>query len=280
MFLQILTSLILSLPLTHAISGTGKSTRYWDCCKPSCSWPSKANVTNPVSTCDKSSNILTDASTKSGCDSGTAYMCANQIPWSVNSALSYGFAATALSGQKESDWCCGCYAVTFTSGKAKGKTMLIQSTNTGGDLADNQFDIAMPGGGLGIFDGCSSQFGGLGGSRYGGVSNRSDCDSFPPALKPGCQWRFDWFNNADNPTHQFTQIRCPSELVSKTNCRRLDDDKFPIYTPTVSVWASPTPTVVAKQWEQCDSLLWDAQAACPSGTKCVRVTDCEFFFSF
>lgn len=175
--------------------------------------------------------------------------------------------------------------------------MLIQSTNTGGDLGSNQFDIAMPGGGLGIFDGCSSQFGGLGGSRYGGVANRSECESMPTALRPGCYWRFDWFNNADNPDHQFTQvwspivalvdngwygihsdpeqIKCPTELVNKTGCKRTDDDKFPAYTPTATVWASPTPSVNAKQWEQCDSLLWDAQAICPSGTTCQRVTDCK-----
>lgn len=107
---MILAALLSFLPLSLAASGTGKSTRYWDCCKPSCSWPGKADVSNPVTTCDKNNNPLTDYNAKSGCDSGTSYMCASQIPWAVNSALAFGFAATAISGQTESDWCCACYA--------------------------------------------------------------------------------------------------------------------------------------------------------------------------
>lgn len=30
---------------------SGVTTRYWDCCKPSCGWSGKALVTNPVDTC-------------------------------------------------------------------------------------------------------------------------------------------------------------------------------------------------------------------------------------
>ena len=42
-------------------------------------------------------------------------------------------------------------SLTFTSGPVAGKTMIVQSTNTGGDLGENHFDIQMPGGGVGIF---------------------------------------------------------------------------------------------------------------------------------
>jgi hypothetical protein len=35
--------------------------------------------------------------------------------------------------------------LTFTSGPVKGKRMIVQTTNTGGDLGQNHFDIAMPG---------------------------------------------------------------------------------------------------------------------------------------
>jgi hypothetical protein len=31
------------------------------------------------------------------------------------------------------------------------------------------------------------------GARYGGISSKSECDSFPQALKAGCNWRFDWY---------------------------------------------------------------------------------------
>ncbi|KAJ9156486.1 Carbohydrate-binding module family 1 protein [Pleurostoma richardsiae] len=263
------------LPLgTGAVSGTGTTTRYWDCCKPSCAWPGKASVNNPVYTCDKNDQPLSDYNTKSGCDSGTAYTCTNQSPWAVNDLVSYGYAATAISGQSESDWCCACYAVTLTSGKAKGKIMLIQSVNTGGDLSDNQFDLQIPGGGEGIFDGCTSEFGGIGGAQYGGISNRSECDAMPAKLQPGCYWRFDWFLNSDNPTHSFTQIQCPTELTSRTGCTRSDDSSYPKYTmPSVTTWNPPTPTETAAAYDQCDSLTWDVAKLCPSGYYCKYVTD-------
>lgn len=70
-------------------------------------------------------------------------MCTNQSPWAVSSTLSYGFAATNIAGGSESSWCCACYQLTFTSGAVAGKTMIVQSTNTGGDLGNNQFDLAV-----------------------------------------------------------------------------------------------------------------------------------------
>ena len=95
----------------HAVSGNGKSTRYWDCCKPSCAWTGKASVSHPVYTCDKSDNPLADFDTQSGCESGgPAYTCTTQEPWAVNDLVSYGFAATAINGGTEASWCCACYA--------------------------------------------------------------------------------------------------------------------------------------------------------------------------
>ena len=119
--------------------------------------------------------------------------------------------------------------------------MVVQSTSTGGDLGSNHFDLNMPGGGVGIFDGCSPQFGGLAGQRYGGVSSRSECDSFPAALKPGCYWRFDWFKNADNPNFTFRQVQCPAELVARTGCRRSDDSQFPAVAAPAGGNSKPSP---------------------------------------
>jgi hypothetical protein len=53
----------------------------------------------------------------------------------------------------------------------------------------------MPGGGVGIFNACTDQYGAPPngwGQRYGGISQRHECDAFPEKLKPGCYWRFDW----------------------------------------------------------------------------------------
>ncbi|KAI1274217.1 glycoside hydrolase family 45 protein [Xylaria sp. FL0933] len=214
-----------------AASGTGTTTRYWDCCKPSCAWSGKAAVSAPARTCDANDSPLADVDAKSGCDSGgVAYTCSNYSPFAVDDNLAYGFAATAISGGTESSWCCACYQLDFTSGPVAGKSMIVQSTNTGGDLGSNQFDILMPGGGVGIFDGCKSEFGqSLPGAQYGGVSSRADCDSasMPEALRAGCYWRFDWFQNADNPGVTFTQVQCPSQLTAISGCKRDDDGSFP-----------------------------------------------------
>lgn len=47
-------------PISGGASGDGTTTRYWDCCKASCSWPGKAPVTNPVGTCAKDGVKLVD----------------------------------------------------------------------------------------------------------------------------------------------------------------------------------------------------------------------------
>lgn len=93
-----------------AASGSGHSTRYWDCCKPSCAWSKKAAVSAPILTCDARDNPLSNPDVKSGCDGGTAFACTNNSPWAVNDNLAYGFAATAINGGSESSWCCACYA--------------------------------------------------------------------------------------------------------------------------------------------------------------------------
>lgn len=173
-------------------SGSGSTTRYWDCCKASCSWPGKASVTGPVDTCASNGISLLDANSQSGCNGGNGFMCNNNQPWAVNDELAYGFAAASIAGSNEAGWCCGCYELTFTSGAASGKKMVVQVTNTGGDLGSNHFDLQMPGGGVGIFNGCAAQWGAPNdgwGARYGGVSSVSDCASLPSALQAGCKWR-------------------------------------------------------------------------------------------
>ncbi|KAI1091563.1 glycoside hydrolase family 45 protein [Rostrohypoxylon terebratum] len=204
-------------------SGSGVTTRYWDCCKPSCAWSGKTPSGQMVGTCNRNDQPLNDGgATASACNGGGAYMCGNQSPWAVSDSLSYGWAAVKLAGQTETQWCCSCYELTFTSGPVAGKKMIVQASNTGGDLGDNHFDLAIPGGGVGIFNACTEQYGAPAngwGERYGGVSSRAACDSFPADLKAGCYWRFDWFAGADNPNVSFKQVTCPSELVAKSGCQ-------------------------------------------------------------
>ncbi|KAB5589689.1 putative effector protein/Endo-1,4-beta-D-glucanase [Ceratobasidium theobromae] len=204
-FIALLAIVILSASNpAHGQSGNGVTTRYWDCCKESCGWSGKANVNAPVRSCDKNNNPLGDYNAQSGCNGGGAFACSNHSPWAVNDNLAYGFAAVNIQGSSESSWCCQCYQLTFTSGPVAGKQMIVQTTNTGGDLGNNHFDLMIPGGGVGIFgQGCAAQYGAPStgwGAQYGGVSSRSACSQLPSALQAGCYWRFDWFKGADNPS--------------------------------------------------------------------------------
>lgn len=103
--------------------------------------------------------------------------------------------------------------------------MIVQATNTGGDLGSNQFDLAIPGGGVGIYNACTDEYNAPSsgwGAQYGGISTDT-CSSFPKALQSGCSFRFDWFEGADNPDVEFEQVACPAEITKKTGCVRSDD---------------------------------------------------------
>ncbi|EMD68939.1 hypothetical protein GGP41_002246 [Bipolaris sorokiniana] len=218
-------SLAFSLLLHHVSGERGVTTRYWDCCKPSCAWPGKAKVSEPVRTCNKQDLWPTplDANAASACGNGEAYTCSNNGPWAVNDNLAYGFAAANLKGKNEGDWCCACYELTFTSGPVNGKKMVVQVTNTGSDLKENQFDLAIPGGGVGIFpQGCAKQFNGAWmGNTFGGYWQRDHCYNLPAgAFRDGCFWRFDWFKNADNPSVDFREVSCPQAMIDRTHCGR------------------------------------------------------------
>ncbi|KAF2431620.1 glycoside hydrolase, partial [Tothia fuscella] len=208
-----------------AASGTGYVTHYWDCCKPSCAWPNHAPVTNPVQICDINDHKISDQLAGAGCtdaDNGKAYMCSNQTPWATDDFFSFGFAAVNIVGQSDKDYCCSCYSLTFTSGKIKGKKMIVQATNTGFDLNANQFDIAVPGGGVGNFNGCWKQWNGAPtGDQFGGFHNRWECDALPDAFKWPCYWRFDWYQNADGyPTVDYVEVPCPQQLIDRSGCWR------------------------------------------------------------
>lgn len=113
------------------------------------------------------------------------------------------------------------YRLTFVSGAVAGKTMIVQATNTGGDLGENHFDLAIPGGGVGFFNGCSRQWAGIDlGEQNGGFTHRSQCATVPWQWQQACYWRFDWFRNADNPDVEFEEVSCPQAMVDRTGCGR------------------------------------------------------------
>ncbi|KAF3916957.1 Endoglucanase-5 [Arthrobotrys entomopaga] len=211
-------------PIVGGASGVGKTTRYWDCCKASCAWSGKGPVIPNV--CDINGDPITNnpINAQSGCDGGPAFMCIDQQPFVINDDVAYGFAAVNIQGRTEQGWCCSCYALSLTDGPAAGKTFVVQATNTGGDLVNNQFDLALPGGGQGLFNGCSKQFPDTPfdnwGATYGGIDTRDQCAGLPAVLQPGCDFRFDWFEGSDNPNITFVEVKCPPEIVAISGCTR------------------------------------------------------------
>jgi Glycosyl hydrolase family 45/Cellulose binding domain len=232
----------------------GYATRYWDCCKAHCGW--SANVPSSITamkSCAINNTVLNDLDLQSSCNGGPANMCWSATPFTVNANLAYGYAAT-----QSGDVCGRCYQLQFTgesfnapgdpgSTALRGKTMIVQATNIGHDVSGGQFDILVPGGGVGAFNACSSQWGVSNaelGAQYGGLLAackqefnhngtlaqyktclKNRCDSVFGSrgltdLQRGCNWYVDWFEAADNPKLKYKEVACPSELISRSGLNR------------------------------------------------------------
>jgi hypothetical protein len=213
-------------PIPGGKSGDGKTTRYWDCCAPSCAWDQIINTNNgiPVQTCqaDGVTPSTTANNAHSGCEAGgDAYTCVDQSPKIINDSLTYAFVAASFEGGIDYSDCCICLVIDFKDQLA-GKRLLAQVTNTGADLTQNHFDILIPGGGVGYFTlGCQTQWNtpedGWG-DRYGGVHSIEECSQLPELLQEGCKWRFTWMQGVDNPEVSFYQIKCPEYFVGVSKC--------------------------------------------------------------
>ena len=269
------------LPSLDGNAKHGHASRYWDCCKPSCAWPDKFGYDpdKTVKTCNiKDEETPTQQETGNkyfpwegvvnSCDGGDAFACYDQAPFAVCEDLAYGY--VAASGGTLGDASCGsCFLLEFDGGmheyaakhehKAlKGKKMIVMVTNIGYDVKDGQFDIMIPGGGMGAFTGgCEAQWGvdlqnkDLVGETFGGFRStcekklgfypeptleenqecvRDMCDALfdKPGLEDmlqGCYWYVDWYYAANNPTYKYSPIECPKELV----------DNFPTSYPVVDM---------------------------------------------
>ena len=222
-------------------SGSGYATRYWDSCKPHCAWKGKGGpATTPTKTCHADGS-LAGPDEKSACDGGSAGTCLSQIPQIVNDNVAYAFAASP-GGEND---CGRCFLLEFTGeGKdgnnarvraLKGKQLVIISSNIGYDVAGGQFDLMIPGGGVGIFSGCKEMGLSCAGAQYGGLL--TDCEragggdakikqclidacgreyANKPQAKEGCLFMATWMNAAStNPKHNYYEVECPQELLNK-----------------------------------------------------------------
>ena len=203
------------LGLSLAEKKSGYATRYWDCCKPHCAWPGNAGSAGPSRTCDFSGNPVDG---DSACDGGPATTCLSQIPFEKD-GIGYGFAATP-GGSND---CGKCYKLELDI----GKTMIVMSTNIGWDVQGGQFDLMIPGGGVGLFNGCKNWDNSKMGAQYGGLLTecgggnasclREKCKSvFPEAQAvEGCLFLADFLNAADNPRLTYEEVDCPNVLKEK-----------------------------------------------------------------
>lgn len=252
---------------------TGWSSRYWDACKPHCSWLSSVDTTSDEAyksgmTVARNCNIhdvevpaytlghavqqywMGYEGTPSACvndNAGGTFTCTDMAPIAVNENLSYGYVAG--SGALYQFGCGKCYHLQFNGGKndgdvkvthkaLKGKHMVVMVSNIGYDVEEGQFDLMVPGGGVGIFNALSTQIGvppsGLG-ANAGGIGydcfvqegwdspmekfqaciNKKCEEIFAgwPNLLRGCKWYADWYMAADNPTFNWEEVECPQYLV-------------------------------------------------------------------
>ncbi|KAF2464872.1 uncharacterized protein BDR25DRAFT_241221 [Lindgomyces ingoldianus] len=261
----LLALFVVSIQCTNG-TGEAVTTRFWDCCKPSCSWKEKAKFSSPVLTCNKADEPFRDFSAGTGCNGGTAYSCSDQQPWAVNDTFSYGFAGIFVMGHVEDFWCCACYQLNFTSGPVKGKSMIVQASNTAYDVTtSNRFSLAIPGGNTTSHDACANQFGvsqNVFGETNSGVKSIDDCENLPKAMQPGCRWRFDWFKDAQYPSATFARVICPAVLSDKTECKRDDDNEKATVAANAQIHSSsatnlsPARSVLAAATMLITGLLW------------------------
>ena len=201
---------------------------------PHCAW--SGNTGNPTKTCNAQMQSIGESGGSVCNGGGQGGVCDFQAPWSVSDNFAFAFAAVpaGLGGE-----CGKCFLLTFdggthnggqgaNTGGLNGKKMIIMVSNIGGDVQSNQFDIMIPGGGVGAFNGCGTQLGiPSTGAQYGGFI--TDCKSDPncvkqkcsafskyPKLQAGCEFSATWMGAANNPTFKFEELEsCPSEISSK-----------------------------------------------------------------
>ena len=248
--------------------GVGKTTRYFDCCKPGCGWTETGVATIKSCAMEDPTKILDDVNEGSVCDPnkpGKATTCASNYPWvDTATGIAYGTAASHIYPNK-ADACGKCYELTFTGqthnggdDKLQGKKMIVQVTNNGQvtEYTTGQFDLLIPGGGEGLFHGCSyKMFPGLGkydtsdtlknekglsdpstrgksdvwGLEYGGVETLEGCSKLPAILQEGCKFRFVWGQGTlgnENKVN-YKEIPCPAQLTAKTGFKHKDDPGGP-----------------------------------------------------
>ena len=246
---QIITSGCPAIKTKGGSSGSGFASRYWDGCKPSCSWKNNAGSAGPAKQCSANGKTEnTNYDEQSVCSGGGAATCTSQIPFTVDGCDNIGFAFAAVPASNGGQ-CGKCFQLSFT-GKGKyetkqnhkalaGKKLIVMVTNIGADVNQGQFDVMIPGGGVGIYNGTSGYGWGSQGAQYGGLlteceneigynasnllEKRKSClvekcnksFSSDATAKQGCLFLANFMEAAGNPMHEYVEVECPDVLKNK-----------------------------------------------------------------
>ena len=246
---QVVTSGCPAIKTKGGASGSGFASRYWDGCKPSCSWKNNAGSAGPAKQCSSNGKTEnTNYDEQSVCNGGGAATCTSQIPFTIDGCDNIGFAFAAVPAANGGQ-CGKCFQLTFT-GKGKyetkqnhkalaGKKLIVMVTNIGADVNQGQFDVMIPGGGVGLYNGTNGYGWGSQGEQYGGLL--SDCEkevgynasnllekrksclvekcnksfSSDATAKQGCLFLANFMEAAGNPNHGYVEVECPEVLKSK-----------------------------------------------------------------
>ena len=286
---------------TKDISATAKrgwNTRYWDACKPHCSWIAESENDKTRASMTSKEAYLSTYGTARNCNihdvevptftlgnvtkswfgyEGTrsacgdekekgVFTCTDMAPIAVNDTLAYAYVAGTADSR-----CGKCYHLQYdghfkdefeqnppkaTHKALKGKHLVVMASNIGNDVASGngnlpagQFDLMVPGGGVGAFDALSTQVNKGAGFNWGagfggfltecqkntncgtegslecyqtGVKDMCDAafaDGGLPNLLRGCHWFADWYMAADNPTYYIEEVECPQYLIDHYSSR-------------------------------------------------------------
>ena len=228
---------------------TGWSSRYWDACKPHCSWLSSVDTTSEAAyqagrTVARNCNIhdvevpaftlghavqqywMGYEGTNSACvnsNAGGTYTCTDMAPIQVTENLSYGY--VAAPGAQFGGGCGKCFHLQFNGGNhandvkethkaLKGKHMIVMASNIG-------YDVEAPASGLGANGGgflteCQQSLGWDNTVEAYQQCVIKKCDEVFkdwPNLLRGCKWYAEWFMAADNPTYNWEEVECPQYLI-------------------------------------------------------------------
>ena len=208
------------------------------------------------------------------------FTCTDMAPIAVNDTLAYAYVAGTADSR-----CGKCYHLQYdghfkdefeqnppkaTHKALKGKHLVVMASNIGNDVASGngnlpagQFDLMVPGGGVGAFDALSTQVNKGAGFNWGagfggfltecqkntncGTEGSLECyqtcvkdmcdaafaDGGLPNLLRGCHWFADWYMAADNPTYYIEEVECPQYLIyhyssrinttNETNIKKVTD---------------------------------------------------------